>query len=321
MKSVSISIILCTAGRSADLQSTLKSLEEVRTPDGTQVELVLVENGKQAGARQLVSKFEARGVTVRYLHEPRRGKSNALNLGVRSSAGEILVFTDDDVRFPSDWLERLCAPFLEGDADAVAGGVRFAPHLERPWMERMHRAFLASTQDYLSSEAPSELCGANMAIRRAVFAKVPAFDPELGPGITGGGEESLFSWQLQEAGFRITPALDVEIEHHFSPTRLKYGTWKRVADSQGRIRAYQRHHWRHESMVLPEIKELWLKAKLNLRSLLHARHRSETEGIPCWELSYRWEAAECHHFLKERRRPRRYDRRGLALKHPDTDRS
>ena len=84
-------------------------------------------------------------------------------------------------------------------------------------MNHTHRAWLASTADYLSPENPSEMCGANMAVSRRVFEQIGGFDPELGPGITGGGEESLLSWQLKRAGFRLVAAPEVQVEHHPIP--------------------------------------------------------------------------------------------------------
>ena len=40
------------------------------------------------------------------MFEPEQGRSPALNAGIRSPRGEIIVTTDDDVRVPADWLNR-----------------------------------------------------------------------------------------------------------------------------------------------------------------------------------------------------------------------
>ena len=70
---------------------------------------------------------------------------------------------------------------------------------------------MASTE-LLSAEAPEYLVGANMALSREVFAKVPGFDPELGPGALGFYDDTLLGWQLQEAGYTIGSAFDVVVE-------------------------------------------------------------------------------------------------------------
>jgi len=50
-----------------------------------------------------------------------------------------LLFSDDAVRFPPDWIVPRIAPIVAGRADAVAGGVRLAPPLLRPWMGSTRR--------------------------------------------------------------------------------------------------------------------------------------------------------------------------------------
>ena len=307
-----ISLIFATAARPVALAETLRSLAGVRLPTGTVVELILVENVAQQGAEALLrSQPYDRFSTVRYIFEPARGKSCALNRALAAASGDIILFSDDDVRFPPDWIERMTAPIAGGRADAVAGGVRLAPHLLRPWMGGRHRAWLASTADYLKADDPSEMCGANMAVSRRALDLVGGFDPELGPGITGGGEESLLSWQLRHAGLRIAGALDVEVEHHPDSDRLRYRHWLRAAAGKGEAHAYQMHHWFHRVIRFPRLRRFWIGTKLFLRRLGSPKRRPDDEGIAPWELSYIEEYALCDRFARERHRPRNYSPTGL----------
>jgi cellulose synthase/poly-beta-1,6-N-acetylglucosamine synthase-like glycosyltransferase len=103
--------------------------------------------------------------------------------------GDIFVFTDDDIRPSHDWLEHLCNPILSEAADAVAGAIAIAPSRRRSWMEPLHCALLASTDGW-DARNPDAMNGANMAFSRRVLAKVPGFDPELGPGALGFWDEA-----------------------------------------------------------------------------------------------------------------------------------
>jgi GT2 family glycosyltransferase len=309
----SISIIVATSGRPEALGETLRSLSAVRCPDGWRVELILVENVTQGGAEKLLGSLSFGAFAeVRYLFEPVRGKSRAINHALGQARGEVLLFSDDDVRFPVDWVEMMCEPIFAGRADAVAGGVKLAPHLLRPWMNHTHRAWLASTADYLSPDNPSELCGANMAVRRGVFEQVGGLDEELGPGITGGGEESLFTWQIKRAGCKIEGALQVEVEHHPDPVRLQYGSWVRAARMRGETRAYHAHHWFHKRLGLVRLRMLFMQTKLVLRRLLTARPKETDEGMRPWEMSYLEDIAKYGRYLTERRRPAKYARADKA---------
>lgn len=311
-----VSIVICTHGRIADLARTLASLAAVHIPSGWRGELILVENVRQDGAAELLARFQHPSLRPRYLFEPLAGKSRALNRALQAASGDVLLFTDDDVRFPVDWVRALCEPVRSGQADAVAGGVRLAPHLLRPWMNHTHRAWLASTADYLSPAAPSEMCGANMAVRRAVFERIRGFDPDIGPGRTAGGEESLFSWRAVQTGFRLVGRLDVEVEHHPDPTRLLYRSWRKTATLQGHTRGYLRYHWFARDLRFPLVRYAYLGLKLHLRRTLSRRYAPNDEGMPPWEMSYREDMAACLRFRQESRGPRKYTR--LGTRQPPT---
>jgi cellulose synthase/poly-beta-1,6-N-acetylglucosamine synthase-like glycosyltransferase len=301
-----LSVIIATASPGPSLGPTLASVAANRLPDGWTGELVVVENGRARGAAEVLAALPPSALTRRCLLEPARGKSRALNRALAAQPGEIVLFTDDDVIVPPDWVERLSAPLRHGLADGVVGWVRLAPHLLRPWMSRHHRARLASTADYLDPRNPSEMIGANMGVSLAALCSVGGFDPELGPGVTNGGEESLLSWQLLRAGYRIVAEPAVEVEHHFSPSRLLYSSWVEAARLKGESRGYQLHHWHHQRLRFLGVRVLWLAAKLRLRRTLQTRSRGGAEGIAAWELSYREEIAAYRRYARELQRPRHY---------------
>jgi glycosyltransferase involved in cell wall biosynthesis len=306
-----VTIVICTYNHCDSLRQTLAALGRVRVPEGLRCELLVVDNASTDGTADLIKNCRLDNLPVRYLHEPRRGQCYARNAGLAAGRGEIFLFTDDDVRTPQDWIEGMCAPLLSGAAHAVAGGVRIAPHLERPWMGWMHRAWLAST-DSLDPEDPPAMVGANMAFSRKVLQKVPAFDTELGPGASGFHDESLFSFQLKRAGFRIVSAFGVTVEHHFDESRLLRASFLDTARKMGRSSAYMAYHWEHKDVRRPRL-ELVL-ARLRLAKWRRQRRRecSGVEGMPEWEMFLCKELHFFRSYLAERKRPRNYRKHGLV---------
>ena len=132
MSNKHVSIIICTCNRSDDLRQTLDAIGRLTIPNGYQCDLTVVDNASADGTADMIKSFTLGNMPLRYLLEPRRGKGYAYNAGIAATSGDILLFTDDDVRPPDDWLLGMCGPILSGDADAVAGGLRLAPHLHRP---------------------------------------------------------------------------------------------------------------------------------------------------------------------------------------------
>ena len=295
-----VSIVVCTRNRAASLRDTLAAVARTERPSDVAVEVVVVDNGSTDGTRDVVS------APVRYVLEPHAGVGRARNAAVAAARAEVVLFLDDDTRPPSQWIEPMCRPILRGTADAVAGGVRLAEHLHRPWMQPLHRMWLASTE-YIDPRAPQEAVSANMAFGKHVLARVPGFDPELVQG-----EDALFSWQLLRAGYRIASALDVAVEHHVPPSRLQRRGFREMARRRGRFLAYHRHHWEHAE--LPDARRRWRRrlVRLALGRLRYGAECLQREGMPLWEMQAIEALAYLRQWDVERRRPRNYERFGLV---------
>ena len=151
-----------------------------------------------------------------------------------------------------------------------------------------------------------------MGFHRSVLRQVPAFDPELGAGALGFGEDTLFSWQLDEAGFRLRSVPEALVEHHPEPERLLRSEWLAAARGRGRRSAYLLHHWQHRRLRTPWIRSWFLAAKLRLRRFVQPPPLLDAEGCPPWELSYVGGIELCRHFLLEEKRPRNYAEHGLV---------
>ena len=322
--SAQASIIICTANRAEHLRQTLESLACVHVPTELLTEVIVVDNGSTDGTAELVQGYSLPNMPVRYLHEPRRGQCYARISGMTASKGAIVIFTDDDLRFPVNWIAGMCRPILEGRADAVIGGVRIASHLVRDWQGPQHLAWLAeSVAPSPASPADNHntsnnanvvdlpaMIGANMAFGRHVLEKVPAFDVELGPGALGFYDDTLFSHQLREAGYTLLPAYETAVEHHFDPERLSRAAFKRRALAQGRSEAYVVYHWRHEPVANAERGLRRLRLLLPLRRLRRRGYLS-AEGMAAWEMEHLRDIGFHQQYLIEQQRPRAYDRHGL----------
>ncbi|HEX8187467.1 MAG TPA: glycosyltransferase [Pyrinomonadaceae bacterium] len=310
-----VSIAICTYNHRDSLRLTLDAVGRARVPGGLRCELIVIDNASTDGTAELVKNYRPdNGLPVVYLFEPRQGQCFARNAGLRAARGRFIMFTDDDVRPPADWVGGMCAPLLAGGAHAVAGGVRIAPHLERPWMGWMHRACLAST-DSLDPREPEHMVGANMAFSREVLERVPAFDTELGPGASGFHDESLFSAQLRRAGYRIASAFGVTVEHHFDESRLGRESFLDTVRKMGRSSAYWAYHWEHEEVRRPRVELALARLRLAKWRVQRGRECRGPEGMPEWEMVLLKRVHFYRQYLRERVRPRNYERHGLVKLH------
>jgi glycosyltransferase involved in cell wall biosynthesis len=215
-----VSIIICTRNRADSLKHTLVSIGRMSVPPGWTAELLIVDNGSTDHTPAVAQAARLRNLAVRYLCEPKSGVSHARNTGVAEASGQIIIFTDDDIRVPVNWIEGMCGPIRKEMADAVAGQIRPAPHLERPWLKGMLRAWLAAVE-FPSAPPDLVLVGANMAFHRRAFDAAGGFDPRLGPGAAGFGDDTLFALAVKRAGMKIFYQSSISVEHHFDSERLK----------------------------------------------------------------------------------------------------
>jgi hypothetical protein len=227
----------------------------------------------------------------------------------RAAAGRVIVYLDDDVRPPARWLEALCAPILAGTADAVAGGVRLAPHHRAAVDDDAASGVARLDRGDRSAGAVGDGERETWRSGRHVLERVAAFDVELGPGALGYGEDALFSQQLLRAGFTIVSAFDAAVEHHANPSRLTRAGFRdgRRAAVAGRspIAAIT-----GSTLDLPTPRAACGAAASASRSTRLAHPAPAPEGMPSWRCRSARTSRSCASTASSGVAPRNYDRRG-----------
>ena len=301
------SILISTKNRAQDLTQTLDSLSRVRR-DSLEVELIIIDNGSTDDTVAVVTEAAQRfPFRVHLLSFSRGAKAAALNYALPTATGRYFVFTDDDMRFDAFWLLKLLAPLRAGQADAVVGEVRLAPHLARAWMEPIHRAMLGEVPP--KDERP-ELLGGNMAMSREYFDWARGFDPVLGVGALGSSEEALLERQIRAQGGRIQFVEGAVNEHHFDPKRLERSAWIRYAEASGRSNAYIFHHWDRGSVPLLTLRRIKKTIQFGLCTLSDWLRRKADSPIDSREIELIYHLA----FLKQLAALRRTAPKYLAWK-------
>lgn len=194
-----ISVAICTWNRARLLSSTLAHMAStLRVPSAAQWELLVVDNACTDETDDVIASFGDR-LPMRRLFEPRQGLAHARNRAVAEAAGDVVVWTDDDVLVDADWLEAYRDAFRRWPACDVFGGPI------EPWFPAGCPEWLAEAWPLVRiayavldpGPAPEAItldllpCGANMAVRAEALRRF-TFDARLGHvGHTrGGGEET-----------------------------------------------------------------------------------------------------------------------------------
>jgi glycosyltransferase involved in cell wall biosynthesis len=266
-----VSIIICTRDRAESLRETLASIGQCALPPDVTAELIVVDNGSADATPEVIANTQLANLPLRCVKESAPGLSRARNAGLRATDADVVIFTDDDVRVPADWIEGMCRPIFSGDADAVAGGVHFPPAQEQALSAepcRSRRGWFASTEG-IDPANPTSIVGANMALSRRAIAAVGSFDENLGAGALGFFEETLFIWKLREAGLRLRTAFGTSVAHHFDVARLTRTHLLTTAARMGRSQGYVDAKW-HQADPSAATRQLWrARTLLFLHRLTH----------------------------------------------------
>jgi GT2 family glycosyltransferase len=212
-----------TFNRPQDVERALSSIVHVDYPSW---DMLVVDQSDDAQTCDIVQRYARSLPQLHYHRLHMKNCSQARNLGINSTSGEILVFLDDDCTVRPDWLTQIVA-VLDRHPHASHGFAAVLPPeglseeqvAEGYWpaYPTMGEIEIRAKGDLLANiRLPHFLgMGACMFVRREVTRKVERFDVHFG----GGGrfpshEDGDYTYRAFRAGFSFVHAPTVIVDHY-----------------------------------------------------------------------------------------------------------
>ena len=202
-----VSVVVCAYDAADTLEDCLSSLAALDYPD---YEIVLVNDGSRDATGEIARRHARTDGRLRVIDTPNQGLSAARNVGLAAATGEIVAYTDADVRADPDWLTFLMQPLLDAPDVVGSGGPNVVPADDPPIAQCVARAPGGPTHVLLDDRTAEHVPGCNMAFRRAALLEVGGFDPIY----VRAGDDVDICWQLQGRGWRIGFAPAALVWHH-----------------------------------------------------------------------------------------------------------
>ncbi len=238
-----ITVCICTYNRSESLRRTLESLAGQKNIHASEV--LIVDNNCTDGTAGVVGSFRER-LPIRMVKENQQGLAHARNRAAAEFRREVLLFTDDDVRFGTRWLGAF-EDAIRSFPDADYFGGRILPDWgdRKPrWIKEEPLPLIDGLLGWFDHGAESRLMrpteqppfGASFAIRRRLLEQIGLFRVDLGTGGMGlgRGEETEFLMRARGARAQGVYVGEALCFHAYDPGRLTVGALYRYGVSCGR---------------------------------------------------------------------------------------
>jgi glucosyl-dolichyl phosphate glucuronosyltransferase len=233
-----------TFNRASSLRRLIASFDALLSSNSINTEILIVDNGSTDNTPGVLAQAtgECSKFSLKVLCEHRRGKSNALNRGLSSARGKIILIVDDDVVVHPQWLVKHAESYSLTSFDAMQGRVLPGVDLDgRSANPDKLREYNIPIIDYGEEIRDCRgLTGSNMSFKREVFAKVGWFDARLGPGAAGFSEDTQYSIRIREAGFKIGYTPHAVVYHELSSARYGREYNRKVEYQKGVSRSVYR---------------------------------------------------------------------------------
>lgn len=198
-------------------------------------EIIIVDNNSSDNTKEVAYAFcEGTNLKVNYIFEPKIGLSNARNSGILVSKGSFLLFIDDDVLIPKEFICNALFGIHEFPEFHIFG-FRLLPdwqEVSRPpfWLTtkkpiNLIQSFLPThdlgveTLQYPNRKAKNPI-GACFLVKKEAFEKLGPFREDLGAGQSGVCEDTEFFWYAIINKFKILYWPYATLYHPVDPERL-----------------------------------------------------------------------------------------------------
>jgi GT2 family glycosyltransferase/sugar lactone lactonase YvrE len=197
-----VSVVVCAYNAADTIDDCLTSLGALTYP---RFAVIVVNDGSRDDTGVRARRYDG----VRVVDIPNGGLSAARNVGLAEATGEIVAYTDADVRVDPDWLTYLVQPLLSAEF-VGSGGPNVVPADDPFVAQCVARSPGGPTQVLLDDRVAEHVPGCNMAFRRDALAGIGGFNPVY----MRAGDDVDVCWRLQAKGLKIGFAPSALVWHH-----------------------------------------------------------------------------------------------------------
>lgn len=229
-------VIIPTKNRATLLEATLLSLskQDISYDD---YEVIIIDNGSTDNTRLVCNHYSKIFRHFIYIYDERPGLHTGRNLGLLKSSTNILIYADDDIIVPENWISAIISGFE--DPDVVLIGGNDIPNFEDTppsWVhdlwytdEEGNRLLLpfscidmGNTKKYIKA---NYVFGCNFSIRKPIVMQTKGFHPDGMPAqyikFRGDGETFVSNF-ITRNKLKTLFLPEASVKHYVSKGRMTH---------------------------------------------------------------------------------------------------
>lgn len=254
---MTVSLIVATKGRSAELARLLRSLEKQTFK---RFRVVIVDQNPPGFLAEIIARYEGI-VEMEVVASEDGGVSSARNLGLERVSGDIVAFPDDDCWYAPNTIDRVVRMFAE---TPETGGLIVS------WGEKPPSEPSVYSLKPVNRFGAFRNAGTLVQFYRREALEGVWFDPSLGPGTGlpyGCGEDTDFLLQMLQKGAKIQRTSELLVYHPEPDISDRRLTPKTYAYARGRMYLLRKHGF-----------PIWFQ----VANILYPLGRLASEGSRAW---------------------------------------
>jgi len=274
---MNFSLVIPTRNRAQALRLTLQHLAQCSYPFD-EFEVLVVDDGSQDDTSGVLQEW-AEKLPLRAFTQQHGGTSRARNRAIEEACGRHILFVDDDVLVPPDFLQRHARLQAAHPGHLVRGPVVNVPRPLYPPLPTLQQPWKHYSKNYL--------CTSNASLERRLLLQAGLFDASFARW-----EDAELGVRLKRIGVRRVFDLDTFV-YHWKPS-MEHAQRLQVAalDGQAAAQLYRRY---------PTLR-MWMRSGLHRVNRWKTRFLSQLPLPPSLRRALEVEQAYLRAGLEELRR-------------------
>ena len=150
-----------------------KCIESIVNQSYENLEIILIDDGSTDESGKICDKWKEKDGRIKVIHKENGGLSDARNVGIENSTGEILYFIDGDDYIDFDIIDNLYFSLLENNTDISMGGLVRELYFEQKTLYS-DKNYVVDSKEILRKMFINEICTTvcNILFKKKLFEDI-----------------------------------------------------------------------------------------------------------------------------------------------------